>query len=223
MKDVWSLSSFRGFFCCVFVACLVFLCLGVESFAGAERRAAARQQDRPGGLSAAGARNWTAGKDSETAPGPFSASNRQHACLNHSQHVSVAMDVQVRHRCLPYTTGSTCVCELLNSLTLTAFCFPPSPESPAWPLACPGGSLMLSAWPPAVWACRAEERMQPWWLNLSTTRSWSSTGEPLQSLEKQLMMQFSVSCDGATISARLKMTARSLRSVLGQPNNECEM
>lgn len=82
----------------LFVSSSVFWCSGFQSSAGARpRHAAARHQRRPCGLGEAGPGNRTEGPDGETAPGPLGAnSHRQHVHLRHRQHVSDAVDVQVR-------------------------------------------------------------------------------------------------------------------------------
>ena len=73
-----------------------------------------------------------------------------------------------------YSTSSHSLCQITGIITMF---FRPSVENPVSQLACRSRSLTLSVWPPAVWACRVEQRMQLWRLNPSTTRPWSSTGE----------------------------------------------
>lgn len=83
------------------VACALLSCLGVESFAGPEFGSpAARRQEKPVGLSKAGAQSWTEGQQCEVGYRSFSAAAlHRKISLKHRQHVSVTVDVHVRPCC----------------------------------------------------------------------------------------------------------------------------
>uniref|UniRef100_A0A3Q2X026 Interleukin-17F-like n=1 Tax=Haplochromis burtoni TaxID=8153 RepID=A0A3Q2X026_HAPBU len=74
---------------------------GVESFAGPEFGSpAARRQEKPVGLSKAGAQSWTEGQQCEVGYRSFSAAAlHRKISLKHRQHVSVTVDVHVRPCC----------------------------------------------------------------------------------------------------------------------------
>lgn len=82
-------------------ACALLSCLGVESFAGPEFGSpAARRQEKPVGLSKAGAQSWTEGQQCEAGYRSFSAAAlHRKISLKHRQHVSVTVDVHVRPCC----------------------------------------------------------------------------------------------------------------------------
>lgn len=172
------------------VACALLSCLGVESFAGPEFGSpAVRRQEKPVGLSKAGAQSWTEGQQCEVGYRSFSAAAlHRKISLKHRQHVSVTVDVHVRPCC--YSSmfhWAMLIFRLQFVFSLTH----PSAVTRPWTLVCPSISQTPSASPLAVWVHRGEGRIEAWRLNPSSTKFWSSTGELLWKILALRLVLFS--------------------------------